>query len=196
MQTSFQPLLLRVFHLSDSSLSHLYIILGLLSLFPPVLVAFATRYIRSDRLLVLFGTLAKLFGTLLYLPPFTTASRWYATAAFVLAVKGTTFFTAASMSLLTKLLGPMCSPLTIAAVTGMANTAAVAVQMGIPRRVAGLGGTWGSVWIVMPAGAAVGLSMLGWSVMDEESEWTKRILKYVNEKSRGTTMSGEEVEGE
>lgn len=186
IQTSFQPFLLRQFHITDSSLSHLYILLGLLSLLPPILVTITTHYIHSDRVLILLGAIAKLLGAILYLPLFATRSPYCAMAAYVLALKGTTFFTAAAMSLLTKLLGPLCSPMSIAKVTACANVAAVGIQLSVPERVAVLAGTWQAVWIIIPAGVAIAVIVIGWSVMNEDGEWTRLILDYVNELTKKT----------
>lgn len=174
--SSFQPALkTHIPGFSVSSISNIYFFMGLFSILPPLLAAVLSRFVSDDRYIVLIGIAAKLIGATLYAFEFPIA-------AVILSLKGTTFFTAAIMSLFTKLMGPLCSAQSIGAVCAIANLPAVFVQFFGARMVAGMfGTTHGNILVVTPVLLAGTLCLcpFGWDVMDLNSESRKRVIASV-----------------
>lgn len=104
--TAFQPILVNSFRMSDAQLGYIFELIAVFALLPPLLVAVLSRHLM-DRQILCIGLSIKLVGMVLFLPLFGAVREWQVILGFLLIIKASIFFSTASMSLFTKVLGPM-----------------------------------------------------------------------------------------
>lgn len=98
---AFQPVMVDRFHTDDHTMGIVYTILGVVAVFPPIAVARLADKL-SDRELVKIGLFFKSIGALIYIPIFGALQRWQVILGYALVGNGSSFFTAACFSLITK----------------------------------------------------------------------------------------------
>lgn len=166
----FQPALVQTFHATDRHLANVYVLMGTLSLLPPILTAAMSKRM-SDRQIILLGIVLKIIGALQFVPVFGAVREWQVIVGMILVVKATTFFTAAAMSAFTKVLGPLCTPASIGQLCAMANSVPAFVQLAFAANIVQVFESGWSAVFVLPAVLALFLvlSPSGWELLDPDS---------------------------
>lgn len=148
--TSFQPILVNVFHTSDSKLGVIFMVVAVFAVLPPLLVALLSRYLM-DRQILLIGLTSKLIGMMLYLPIFGAVREWQVIAGFILIIKASIFFSTASMSLFTKVLGPMSTSSLLGVLASASNIGPAVAQIALADHIVSWFGSFGYAAFAIPA---------------------------------------------
>lgn len=157
--TAFQPLLVNSFHVSDAKLGVIFETVAVFAILPPLLVALLSRYLL-DRQIMLIGLTSKLVGMALFLPLFGPVREWQVIAGFVLIIKASIFFSTASMSLFTKLLGSMGSASLIGFLASGSSVGPAVAQIILSDHIVRL---FGSFWFgLFAVPAVIGVAMVLW----------------------------------
>lgn len=148
--TSFQPILVNVFHTSDSKLGVIFMVVAVFAVLPPLLVALLSRYLM-DRQILLIGLLSKLIGMALFLPVFGPVREWQVIAGFILIIKASIFFSTASMSLFTKVLGPMSTSSLLGILASASNIGPAVAQIALADHIVNWFGSFAYAAFSIPA---------------------------------------------
>lgn len=188
----FQPIMIGHFKLKDRDMGLTYIVIGILSLIPPIIIAGLTK-ILSDRYILLSGLVIKILGAAIFLPLFGPVQRWQPVAGYILVVKATVFCSTAAISLFTKILGPLCSAKTIGNLWGMSSLAPALIQIVFSSEIVSLFSTWNFAVFVLPALLALSIVIIpsGWNILDETSQETKSVLFSLRQQDKASVIKTE-----
>lgn len=146
---TFQPILIHKFAFDDAKIGKTYLLTGLISLLPPVIIVILTM-VTNDRVILLLGFFLKIIGIMFYLPIFSSLGYWQVIIAYSLLAKGTMFCSTTIISLFTKVFGGSKSSKEMAYVWSVANMVPVAIQIVMANRLVGLFNTWKFGLLLIP----------------------------------------------
>lgn len=132
--TAFQPVLVNVFHTSDAKLGLIFMVIAIFAVIPPLLVAVLSRRLM-DRQILVVGLVAKLVGMALFLPLWGPVMEVQVIIGFLLIIKASIFFSTASMSLFTKILGPMSTSYLLGLLASSASIGPAIAQILLSNRI-------------------------------------------------------------
>lgn len=180
----FQPIMIGYFKFNDRDMGFTYIVIGILSLIPPIIIACLTK-ILSDRYILLCGLVIKILGAVIFLPLFGPVQKWQPVAGYILVVKATVFCSTATISLFTKILGPLCSAKTIGNMWGMSSLAPALIQIVFSSEIVTMFSTWNFAVFALPALLALSIVVIpsGWNILDESSQETKSVLLFLRQRN-------------
>lgn len=184
--TAFQPVLINVFNTSDAKLGVIFEMIAVFAVLPPLLVALLSRHLM-DRHILLIGLTSKIFGMLLFLPLFGPVREWQVIVGFLLIVKASIFFSTASMSLFTKLLGSMTTSSLIGLLASGSSVGPALAQILLSKHIVELfGGYWFGLFAV-PAVISMGAIALPkfWKRLDPSLEFTRLVTHEAGERRNG-----------
>lgn len=174
--TAFQPILVNEFGVSDAKLGLIFEIIAMFAILPPLLVAFMSRYLM-DRQIMVLGLSAKLVGMALFLPLFGPVREWQVVIGFMLIIKASIFFSTASMSLFTKVLGTLSSSALIGLLASGSSVGPALAQVLVSDHIVQFFG--GFRFVLFSAPAVVGLIAIlvprYWKRLDPNSEFATLI---------------------
>eukprot|EP00177_Eucheuma_denticulatum_P001658 GFKZ01002985.1.p1 GENE.GFKZ01002985.1~~GFKZ01002985.1.p1 ORF type:complete len:589 (-),score=63.27 GFKZ01002985.1:540-2210(-) len=175
--TAFQPVLVNEFHTSDAKLGLIFEVIAMFAIIPPLLVAVLSRRLM-DREILLIGLCSKLVGMVLYLPVFGPVREWQVIVGFMLIVKASIFFSTASMSLFTKVLGDMTSSSLLGVLASMSNVGPAVAQIALANHIVRLFGSFGFGLFAIPAVVSLGLVLHPkyWRRLDPGREFTRLLM--------------------
>lgn len=178
--TSLQPVLVNVFHVTDSKLGVIYEVIAILAIVPPLLVAVLSRYLE-DRQIMLIGLLCKIFGMILFLPLFGPIREWQVVVGFVLVIKASIFFSTTSMSLFTKMMGPMNNSTLIGMLGSASCLGAAVAQLGLSSFAVELFGSFAVGLFAVPAIWVLSMVVIPerWRSLDPDNEATRLLMKEI-----------------
>lgn len=176
--TAFQPVLVNVFHTSDAKLGLIFELIAVLAIIPPLLVALLSRYLM-DRDILVIGLFSKLIGMSLFLPIFGPVQEWQVIVGFMLIIKASIFFSTASMSLFTKLLGAMSTSSLLGLLSSASSVGPAVAQIVLSRTIIELFGSYSFGWFGIPAVVSLGLVVWPryWKQLDPESEFAQLVTR-------------------
>lgn len=148
--TAFQPVLINVFHTSDAKLGLIFELVAIFAIVPPLLVALLSKYLK-DRQILVIGLISKILGMALFLPLFGPVREWQVIAGFLLIIKASIFFSTASMSLFTKLLGSMSTSSLIGLLASGSNIGPAVAQIALADHIVKLFGSFRFGLFAIPA---------------------------------------------
>lgn len=180
----FQPIMIGHFKFNSRDMGFTYIVIGVLSLIPPIIIACLSK-ILSDRYILLCGLLIKILGAAIFLPLFGPVQKWQPVTGYILVVKATVFCSTAAISLFTKILGPLCSAKTIGNLWGMSSLAPALIQLVFSSEIVSMFSTWNFAVFVLPALLALSIVIIpsGWNILDESSQETKSVLLSLHQQN-------------
>lgn len=175
--TAFQPVLVNVFHTSDAKLGLVFELIAIFAIVPPLLVAILSRYLM-DRQIMVIGLCSKIIGMCLFLPIFGEVREWQVIAGFMLIVKASIFFSTASMSLFTKLLGRMSTSSVLGMLASGSNVGPAVAQILLAGHIVQLFGGMGFGVFGMPAVLSLGVIVAPryWRRLDAGREFTRLLM--------------------
>lgn len=176
--TAFQPLLVNVFNTSDAKLGLIFELIALFAIIPPLLVAALSRRLM-DRQILVIGLSIKLVGMLLFLPLFGAVREWQVIAGFLLIIKASIFFSTASMSLFTKLLGPMSTSSLLGVLASASSIGPAVTQILLSSRIVNWFGGWSFALFGIPAltSFAAILWPTQWRKLDPSREFARLVTR-------------------
>lgn len=148
--TAFQPVLVNVFEVTDAKLGLIFELIAILAVIPPLLVALLSKYLM-DRQIMVIGLFSKLIGMMLFLPIMGQVREWQEIVGFILIIKASIFFSTASMSLFTKVLGRMSTSMLLGLLSSGSSIGPAVAQLLVSGHIVQL---FGSYWLgvfAMPA---------------------------------------------
>lgn len=180
----FQPVLIHRFGAGDEEVGRVYLLIGILSLIPPALVALASK-LADDRQILLFGLVIELMGASMYLPFFSFLEKWQVIIGYLLVIKASAFFNTATISLFTKVLGPMGSAKNLGYVWSIANVLPAVVQISFASQIVGLFSTWKFSLFLVPIIIALSMTLCpaGWLLLDPSSDYARSCIAQAKRKS-------------
>lgn len=195
--TSFQPVLVNAFHVSDSKLGVIFEVVALFAILPPLLVAMLSRYLK-DRQIIVIGLTSKIIGMILFLPLFGSVREWQVVTGFVLIIKASIFFSTASMSLFTKLLGPMNSSSFIGLLASASSLGPAIAQILLSDKIVTLFGSYAFGLFAIPALIAFAMIVLPvyWKRLDPDREETRLIMEEVDHLSMDRLEAARKASGD
>lgn len=176
--TAFQPILVNVFHVSDANLGLIFLIIAVFAVIPPLLVAVLSR-ILMDRQILMVGLLAKLIGMSLFLPLWGPTTEIQVIIGFLLVIKASIFFSTASMSLFTKILGPMTTSYLLGLLASSASVGPALAQILLSNRIIIWFGSYRFGLFAIPAIASL-LAIIwpsSWRKLDPECEYVQLVTE-------------------
>lgn len=132
--TAFQPVLVNEFDTSDAKLGAIYEAIAIFAVIPPLVVALLSRYLM-DRHILVIGLMIKLIGMVLFLPLFGPVRETQVIIGFLLIIKASIFFSTASMSLFTKILGPMSTSFLLGVLASASSVGPAFAQILLSSRI-------------------------------------------------------------
>jgi len=180
----FQPILVIKFHASGQKLGFMYEIVSLISVIPPLILAYISRFLK-DREIILLGLVLKVVGMLFFMPVFGGHLHiWQPVFGFILMMKASTFFWTCSMSLASKLLGPMSNRTILGMLSAGTSIGPAIGQLFFAELTVELFGSYLYVLIGIPILFAIILVRWPsfWKKLDPDREFT-RVLFSEYEKS-------------
>lgn len=184
--TAFQPVLVNVFNTSDAKLGLIFELIAVLAILPPLLVALLSRWLM-DRQIVIIGLMSKLIGMVLFLPLFGEVREWQVIVGFMLIIKASIFFSTASMSLFTKLLGSMSSSSLIGLLASGSNVGPAVAQILLADHIVKLFGSFSFGLFSIPAIVSLGFIVhpLWWKRLDPRREFNQLLLTEARQLQAG-----------
>lgn len=175
--TAFQPVLVNVFNTSDAKLGLIFEAIAFFAIIPPLLVAVLSK-VLMDRQILLIGLASKLVGMALFLPLFGPVREWQVITGFMLIVKASIFFSTATMSLFTKVLGTMSSSALLGILASASNIGPAVAQIALADRIVGLFGTYHFALFAMPAILSFLIIVYPkhWERLDPGREFTRLLM--------------------
>lgn len=175
---SFQPILVNVFRASDAKLGIVYEVVAFLAVIPPLLVAYLSR-ILMDRNIMVLGLGIKLVGMALFLPLLGRVHEWQVVLGFLLIIKASIFFSTASISLFTKLLGPMSSSMLLGVLSSVSNVGPAFAQILLSSHIVRYFGGYVFGLFMVPAALSMLLILYPWywKRLDPNREFTRLVLE-------------------
>lgn len=171
----FQPVLIGYFRSTDREMGVIYLVIGVVSLVPPIVVAYLSTCAVSDREILTFGILLKLAGALMFLPlPLfgTTMHRWQPILGYIMVIKASSFVTTSTISLFTKVMGPLSSTKTLGYLWSASNFLPAVVQLLFPKQIVATFSSWAFSIFVIPTAVAACMvvSPVGRNMLSEASD--------------------------
>lgn len=176
--TAFQPVLVNVFHMSDANFGLIYMVIAIFAVIPPLLVAVLSRYLM-DRQILIIGLLAKLIGMALYLPLWGHTSEAQVIIGFLLIIKASIFFSTASMSLFTKILGPMSTSYLLGLLASSAAVGPAIAQILLSNKIINWFDSYLFGLFALPAVASL-IAIIwpsSWRRLDPSCEYTRLVTE-------------------
>lgn len=176
--TAFQPVLVNVFHVSDANLGLIFMVIALFAVVPPLLVAVLSRQLM-DRQILIIGLSAKLIGMALFLPLWGFTSEVQVIIGFLLIIKASIFFSTASMSLFTKILGPMSTSYLLGLLASCASVGPALAQILLSDKIVKWFGFYRFGLFALPAIASL-LAIIwppNWRKLDPSCEYVQLITE-------------------
>lgn len=181
----FQPLLVDYFHVSGQQLGVIYLTIFCVAFIPQFVLVYLSR-IMSDRHIILLGLALKIIGITAFLPIIGgKLRRWQAIMGFILVNKASRFFYAASMSLASKLLGPMASGTHIGMLSSAGQIGPAVSQLFFAKLSVNYFGTnfYGLIGIPVVFAIALTTYPTYWKSLDPSREYVKVLFReYENNK--------------
>lgn len=197
----FQPILVYKYQTDGKTMGIIYEAVFLASFIPTFVLAYLTR-IMEDRQIILIGLLLKLAGLLLFLPVFgLVVHRWQVIAGYMMLIKASFFFLAGSISLCSKLLGPMSSGTLLGSLSSVAQIGPASAQIFFTKISLDLFGSFYYALIGLPALISLCLVIwpFFWRKLDPDREFLKVLYHEYNNhnmyRSKKNTASSEEYRG-
>lgn len=174
--TAFQPILVNVYHTSDAKLGVIFEMIGLFAMIPPLLVAVLSKVLK-DRQILLIGLGIKIIGMVLFLPIFGSVREWQVIVGFLLIIKASIFFTTATLSLFTKLLGSMSTSALLGILASASAVGPALAQILVSERILAWFGTWSFALFALPAAGSIVTVLLPrqWSRLDPDREFSTLV---------------------
>ncbi|KAI0566451.1 Major Facilitator [Gracilaria domingensis] len=157
--TAFQPVLVNVFRVTDAKLGFVFELIAVFAIVPPLLVAFLSRHLM-DRQIMVIGLGSKLIGMLLFMPLFGPVREWQVIIGFMLIIKASIFFSTASMSLFTKVLGTLSNSALIGLLASGSSVGPAVAQLLISDHIVQFFGSLKFALFSFPA--IIGMLMILW----------------------------------
>jgi len=179
IRVSFQPILIDHFHISGAHLGIIYEAIYLLAFIPQFLLAYLSR-ILQDRSILLIGLVLKLSGFLLFFPYFNNRVYvWQAVCGYLLIVQASRFFRTASLSLASKLLGPMSNGTLLGMLSSASQIGPAVAQFCFAKLTVDLFGTYYYVLIGIPGIIALAMVVWpsSWESLDPNREFCQMLFK-------------------
>ena len=173
--TAFQPVLVNVFGVTDAKLGIIFEMIAVLAVIPPLLVALLSKYLM-DRHIMVIGLCSKLIGMMLFLPIMGQVREWQVIVGFILIIKASIFFSTASMSVFTKVLGQMSTSTLLGLLSSGSSVGPAVAQVVVSGHIVQLFGSyWFSVFAI-PAVISLGFVLWPtyWKRLDPQfgfSQW-------------------------
>jgi len=173
----FQPILINYYNATGRDIGIIYSAILVFGLIPPLAVAFLSKYLQ-DRQIVLIGLIIKLIGVSLFLPIFGKIHEWQVVVGYMLVFKATIFFWTASMSLFTKLLGPMSNGTLLGILSSAAQIGPALAQFFFAEWTFKVFGTARYASFAIPVAISTALVVWPayWRRMDSDDEFTHVLL--------------------
>lgn len=174
--TAFQPVLVNKFLMSDAQLGYIFELIAVFALLPPLLVAVLSRYLK-DRQILFIGLSIKLVGMALFLPLFGAVCEWQVILGFLLIIKASIFFSTASMSLFTKLLGPMSTSSLLGLLASASSIGPAIAQILLSGHIVRWFGSFLFAIFALPAMCSLGAILWPshWRRLDHSCEFTSLV---------------------
>lgn len=179
----FQPILVIHFHATGEQLGFFYEAVCFISVLPPIILAYISRFLK-DREIILLGLVLKVAGILCFLPVFGGHLHiWQPIFGFVLMMKASTFFWTCSMSLASKLLGPMSNRIILGMLSAGSSIGPAIGQLFFAELTVELFGTYRYVLIGIPLLFAIMLVTwpFFWNKLDPERDFTRQLFREYEE---------------
>lgn len=175
--TAFQPVLVNLFQASDAKMGAIFELIAALAVIPPVMIAVLSRYLM-DREIMMIGLLIKIVGMALFLPLFGQVREWQVITGFMLVIKASLFFSTASMSLMTKLLGSLSSSTLLGFLSSASNIGPAAAQIALSGRILQLFGSFQFGLFGVPAllSMAAVAHPWYWKRLDASREFSRLVV--------------------
>jgi len=176
---AFQPILVNKYQTDGKTMGIIFEAVFLVSLIVSFILAYLTR-ILEDRHVLLLGMLFKLVGVVMFLPVFgTIVHRWQVVAGFMLLVKASRFFSAGSISLCSKLLGPMSNGTFLGILSSVGQLGPAISQIFFTQLSLDLFGSFYYAFIGFPVLVAILLIIWPstWIKLDSEREFLKVLFR-------------------
>jgi len=167
------------FHISGAHLGIIYEAIYLLAFIPQFLLAYLSR-ILQDRSILLIGLVLKLSGFLLFFPYFNNRVYvWQAVCGYLLIVQASRFFRTASLSLASKLLGPMSNGTLLGMLSSASQIGPAVAQFCFAKLTVDLFGTYYYVLIGIPGIIALAMVVWpsSWESLDPNREFCQMLFK-------------------
>lgn len=173
----FQPILINHFHVDAKQLGYIYLIILLIALIPPVILAYISR-VLEDRQIMMVGLVIKLFGVLFLVPIFgDTIHRWQAIVGSILIMKSSRFFYACSISLYSKLLGPLSNGTLLGMLGSITQIGPAVVQIFFAKFSVGIFGTYRYALLGLPLVFSILLMVWQWDRLDPDREFIRVFFR-------------------
>lgn len=175
---AFQPVLVNEFHMPDSMLGIIYEVIAVFAVIPPLAVAILSRKLM-DRHILVIGLIIKVIGMALFLPIFGPVKEWQIIVGYLLIIKASIFFSTASMSLFTKVLGPMSTSSLLGLLASSAAIGPAVVQILLSDLIINWFGSFKFGLFALPGIASL-LAILypmQWRRLDSNCEYTTLVTR-------------------
>lgn len=182
----FQPILVIHFRASGKQLGVFYEVVQLISVIPPLILAYISRFLK-DREIILLGLVLKATGMLFFLPVFGSHLQiWQPIFGFILMMKASCFFWTGSMSLASKLLGPMSNRTILGMLSASSSIGPAIGQLFFAKLTVELFGSYQYVFIGIPILFAIILVRWPsfWSRLEPDREFTRILFREYNKSNK------------
>mmetsp|Transcript_3766 Transcript_3766/g.11227 ORF Transcript_3766/g.11227 Transcript_3766/m.11227 type:complete len:559 (-) Transcript_3766:1753-3429(-) len=182
-QVGFQPILVDIFHFTDSQIGIVFEIIGILAVIPPILVAILSEFLQ-DRHIMLFGIVLKLIGMALYSFPAAGGNppSWRVILGFILIVKASICFFTSAVSLFSKIIGPVGGGALIGTLSSLSAAGPALAQLLAMRVLLAWFGK--PQFMLFMLGTVVGLGFVlypwFWTRLDDERPWLQNLHQAVS----------------
>lgn len=151
---AFQPILVDIFLASDATVAKISLVCSLCLFLSPLLAGILSK-ILDDRTLIVIGLSAQLLGMTLFLPILGTISQTQVVIGFIFIVQATLFFTTTSISLFTKLMGPVFNHTYVSYIWTSAMFGTAIAQVSLLNWIVSMFKSWSFMLYSLPTAAVI-----------------------------------------